>query len=145
MLLPWLRNQNLTISVPVRLFRFAFDLKFWKSRNVDLIWKGDLKLMNNGHIIATSRHVYRVCQCKISNICLLLISFFKIWQRFELPHIQCVGLDIGNWKYRLHIHIKACKTNLYCKTIYLNIFEMPHIQCVGLDIGNWKYRLHIHI
>ena len=52
MLLPWLRNQNLTISVPVRLFRFAFDLKFRKSRNVDLIWKGDLKLMNNGHIIS---------------------------------------------------------------------------------------------
>ena len=56
---------------------------------------------------------------KISNTCLPLISFvFKNWQRFELPHIQCVGLDIGNWKYRLHIHIKACKTNLYCKTIY---------------------------
>ena len=58
MLLPWLRNQNLTISVRVSLFRFAFDLKFRKSRNVDLIWKGDLKLMNNGHVIATSRHVY---------------------------------------------------------------------------------------
>ena len=79
MLLPWLRNQNLTISVPVRLFRFAFDLKFRKSRNVDLIWKGDLKLMNNGHIIETSRQLdmYIVSvNAKISNICLLLISFF---------------------------------------------------------------------
>ena len=27
------------------LFKFALDLKFRKSRNVDLIWKGGLKLM----------------------------------------------------------------------------------------------------
>ena len=117
MLLPWLRNQNLTISVRVRLFGFAFDLKFRKSRNVDLIWKGDLKLMNNGHVIATSRHVYISClSLQKSQIhAFSSYHFLKIWQHFELPHIQCVGLDIGNWKYRLHIHIKACKKNLYCK------------------------------
>ena len=115
---------------------------------MDLIWKGGLKLKNNGHIIATSRHIMSA-NAKISNTSLLLISFLNclifnvlnwileignIGYRFTYKPVKQTYIARQNFCSEENILGTQCHTITICRIVFEESNWRPHLCLISLHL-----------